>query len=60
MPVIRLVVMLGVIVALWYLIAKVFVEFGFWVGISAFCLVFFTCSKVSNVILSKIKASKAK
>ena len=60
MPVIRLVTLLSCIGLLWYLITKVYLEFGILMGISTFIVVLLIFSKLSSIVLNKMKASKLK
>lgn len=60
MPVIRLVTLLSCIGLLWYLITKVYLEFGILMGISTFIVALLIFSKLSSIVLNKMKASKIK
>lgn len=60
MPVIRLVTLLSCIGLLWHLITKVYLEFGILMGISTFIVALLIFSKLSSIVLNKMKASKIK
>ena len=60
MPVYRLDTLLGCTGSLWYLITKVYLEFGILMGICTFIVALLISSKLSSIVLKNMMASKIK